>query len=55
MATEALQIFGGYGLTRDFLIEKLFRDARAGLVEDGTVEVLGLSAAYNIVQEYQGK
>jgi len=55
VATEALQIFGGYGLTKDFLIEKLFRDARAGLVEDGTIEVLGLSAAYNIVKEYQEK
>jgi len=52
VAHEALQIFGGYGLTKDFLIEKLFRDARAGLIEDGTTEVLGLAAAYNIVQEY---
>ena len=51
VAYEALQIFGGYGLTRDFLVEKLFRDARAGLIEDGTTEVLGLAAAYNIVQE----
>lgn len=52
VAHEAVQIFGGYGLTKDFLVEKLFRDARAGLIEDGTTEVLGLSAAYNIIQEY---
>jgi len=52
VAHEAVQIFGGYGLTRDFLVEKLFRDARAGLIEDGTTEVLGLSAAYNIIAEY---
>ncbi|MBM3155165.1 MAG: acyl-CoA dehydrogenase [Chloroflexi bacterium] len=52
VAFEALQIFGGYGLTKDFLVEKLFRDARAGLIEDGTTEVLGLSVAYNIIAEY---
>ena len=52
VAYEALQVFGGYGLTKDFLIEKLFRDARAGLIEDGTTEVLGLSAAYNVIEEY---
>ncbi len=52
VAYEAMQVFGGYGLTRDFLVEKLFRDARAGLIEDGTTEVLSLSAAFNIIAEY---
>ena len=53
VAHEAVQIFGGYGLSKDFWVEKLFRDARAGLVEDGTIEVLGLSAAYELDKSYQ--
>ena len=45
VASEALQIFGGNGLTREFPIEKLMRDARASMIEDGCNEVLGLVAA----------
>lgn len=32
---EAFQLFGGNGTTREYPIEKLFRDARAALIEDG--------------------
>lgn len=53
VAHEALQIFGGYGLTKDFLIEKLYRDARAGLIEDGTLDTLSLSAVYELDKSYQ--
>lgn len=45
VASEALQIFGGNGLTKEFLIEKLMRDARASMIEDGCNELLGLVAA----------
>ncbi len=45
VATEALQIFGGNGLSREYPIEKLLRDARASLIEDGCNEVLALHAA----------
>jgi alkylation response protein AidB-like acyl-CoA dehydrogenase len=44
-ATEALQIFGGNGLSYEYPIEKLLRDARASLIEDGCNEVLALHAA----------
>ncbi len=49
VASEALQLHGGYGLAREMLIEKLFRDARAALIEDGTNEVLSLAAARKII------
>lgn len=52
VASEALQIHGGYGLTKEFLVEKLFRDARASLIMDGANDVLSLAAAYNIVDSY---
>jgi acyl-CoA dehydrogenase len=44
-ASAALQIFGGNGLSREYPIEKLLRDARASMIEDGCNEVLGLIAA----------
>ncbi|MBP1686491.1 MAG: acyl-CoA dehydrogenase [Deltaproteobacteria bacterium] len=45
VASEAVQIFGGNGLSREYPIEKIFRDARASMIEDGCNEVLGLMAA----------
>ncbi len=45
VASDALQIFGGNGLSYEYPIEKLMRDARASLIEDGTNEVLALHAA----------
>jgi alkylation response protein AidB-like acyl-CoA dehydrogenase len=45
VASEAIQIFGGYGLTREYPIEKMFRDARAAMIEDGVNETLSLAAA----------
>jgi acyl-CoA dehydrogenase len=45
VASAAVQIFGGNGLSREYPIEKLLRDARASMIEDGCNEVLGLVAA----------
>jgi alkylation response protein AidB-like acyl-CoA dehydrogenase len=45
VANEAISIFGGVGLTKEYLIEKLFRDARAATIEDGENNALALSAA----------
>ena len=45
VASAALQIFGGNGLSREYPIEKIMRDARASMIEDGCNEVLGLLAA----------
>jgi len=44
VASEAMQIFGGYGLTKELPIEKMFRDARASMIEDGGNEALALKA-----------
>lgn len=44
VASDALQLFGGNGLTREYPIEKLFRDARASLIEDGENGMLALMA-----------
>jgi alkylation response protein AidB-like acyl-CoA dehydrogenase len=49
VASDALQLHGGYGLAKGMLIEKLFRDARAALIEDGTNDVLSLAGARRII------
>lgn len=38
-AYKALQIFGGYGYTKDYKIEKIYRDARVTTIYEGTSEV----------------
>jgi alkylation response protein AidB-like acyl-CoA dehydrogenase len=45
VASEALQIFGGNGLSREYPIEKVMRDARASMIEDGCNEILSLVGA----------
>jgi alkylation response protein AidB-like acyl-CoA dehydrogenase len=42
VASDALQIFGGNGLTKEYPIEKVLRDARAAMIEDGCNEMLSL-------------
>lgn len=45
VAHDAIQTLGGNGLTHAYLAEKLFRDARSSLIEDGENSMLGLMAA----------
>ena len=39
VATEAIQIFGGYGYTKDFPVEKFYRDAKLCTIGEGTSEI----------------
>ena len=55
IASEALQLFGGNGLTKEYPIEKLMRDARASLIEDGENNVLGLKAASMLSAVYKNE
>lgn len=45
VASGAVQIFGGNGLSREYPVEKLLRDARASMIEDGCNDVLSLVGA----------
>ena len=51
-AHDAIQILRGYGLTRGYHTEKLFRDARTTLIEDGNSEVLARHGGYLLTQTY---
>ena len=39
VATDAVQIFGGYGYTKDFPAEKFYRDAKLCTIGEGTSEI----------------
>jgi alkylation response protein AidB-like acyl-CoA dehydrogenase len=52
VSSDAIQLHGGYGLAKEFLVEKLFRDARASMIEDGTNEVLTLAGARKLIDSY---
>ncbi|WP_044872744.1 acyl-CoA dehydrogenase family protein [Pseudomonas sp. LFM046] len=53
VASEALQLFGGNGLTCEYPIEKLLRDARASMIEDGETNTLKLKAMHWLSRAYQ--
>ena len=52
VANEAIQIFGGNGLTKEYLVEKLFRDARAALIEDGSNDTLAIAGGHKVINTY---
>jgi len=49
VASDALQIFGGNGLTKEYPMEKLLRDSRAMLIADGCNEILALKGGSLLV------
>lgn len=50
-ATEAVQIFGGYGYTKDFPVEKFYRDSKLCTIGEGTSEIQKLVIARNILKD----
>lgn len=50
VSTEAVQIFGGYGYTKDFPVEKYYRDSKLCTIGEGTSEIQKLVIAREIVK-----
>jgi alkylation response protein AidB-like acyl-CoA dehydrogenase len=48
-ANEAVQIFGGYGYTKDFPVEKFYRDAKLCTIGEGTSEIQKLVIAREVL------
>lgn len=48
-ATDAVQIFGGYGYTKDFPAEKYYRDAKLCTIGEGTSEIQKLVISRSIL------
>ncbi len=50
IANEAVQIFGGYGYTKDFPVEKFYRDAKLCTIGEGTSEIQKLVISREILK-----
>jgi alkylation response protein AidB-like acyl-CoA dehydrogenase len=50
VSNEAVQIFGGYGYTKDFPVEKFYRDSKLCTIGEGTSEIQKLVIAREILK-----
>ena len=51
IAYLALQVHGGYGYSKEFFIEQLYRDARVLCIYEGTSEIQRLVIARHLLKE----
>ena len=51
VSTEAVQIFGGYGYTKDFPVEKYYRDSKLCTIGEGTSEIQKLVISRDILTQ----
>jgi len=50
VTTKAVQIFGGYGYTREYAVERMMRDAKITEIYEGTSEVQRIVIASNLLK-----
>lgn len=50
VAEDAIQLFGGYGYSREYPVEKLLRDAKIFQIFEGTNEILRIVVANNLLR-----
>jgi alkylation response protein AidB-like acyl-CoA dehydrogenase len=50
VSTDAVQIFGGYGYTKDFPVEKFYRDSKLCTIGEGTSEVQKIIIAREVLK-----
>lgn len=51
ISTDAVQIFGGYGYTKDFPVEKFYRDSKLCTIGEGTSEIQKIVIAREILKD----
>ncbi|MFZ2899883.1 MAG: acyl-CoA dehydrogenase family protein [Saprospiraceae bacterium] len=51
IATDAVQIFGGYGYTKDYPVEKFYRDSKLCTIGEGTSEIQKLVISREVLKE----
>jgi acyl-CoA dehydrogenase len=50
VATDAVQVFGGYGYSREYPVEKLMRDAKLIQIYEGTSQVQRMVIARELLK-----
>lgn len=51
VSTDAVQVFGGYGYTKDFPVEKFYRDSKLCTIGEGTSEIQKLVISRDILKQ----
>ncbi len=51
VTARALQIHGGYGFTKDYAVERFYRDARVFTIYEGTSEIQRVVISNNIFKD----
>lgn len=51
VANDAVQVFGGYGYTKDFPVEKFYRDAKLCTIGEGTSEIQKLVISREVLRQ----
>ncbi len=54
VTTDAVQILGGYGYTKEYPVERMMRDAKATQIYEGTNQVQRIVIARDIFRKYMG-
>ncbi len=50
VTTKAVQLFGGYGYTREYPVERMMRDAKITEIYEGTSEVQRMVISSNVIK-----
>jgi alkylation response protein AidB-like acyl-CoA dehydrogenase len=50
ITTDAVQLFGGYGYTRDYPVERMMRDAKITQIYEGTNQIQRLVMARQLLK-----
>jgi len=53
VTTDAVQLLGGYGFTRDFPVERMMRDAKITQIYEGTNQICRMVAGRQILADAQ--
>lgn len=53
ISSEAIQIHGGYGYTKDYPVEKFYRDAKLCTIGEGTTEIQKLVISRQLLKDFK--
>ena len=51
VASKAIEVFGGVGVTKDYPVEKLYRDAKIGRIYEGTSNIQLMTIAKKLLEK----
>jgi acyl-CoA dehydrogenase len=54
VATDAVQVYGGYGFIKDYPVEKLMRDAKIMQLYEGTAQIQRIVIAREVLDPQRG-